>query len=353
MGIPVNTYFKFSNRFILIDFTRFFAKICLIEKGVVVMKKLPIPISLLIYNSLAARQPLTAKQMKDFNLLQKGYLGEKRFESMLSECPYENIIPLFDCLFEIYGTEVQIDCLLVTTDTIYLLEIKNYSGDYYMKNNQIYHLQSHREIYNPLNQIERSTFLFKKLLDELNIKTKVKSFVIFINREFFCYEVESHLPFIFSSQIMRFLNKVNENSSPFIDGAEKTAQKILSLTKSKSKYEQLPSVENEKIKPGVLCPNCSAQVTRDSKTKLYCENCKKEYERDALLLHAISEFKLLFPEEKITIGSIKIWSENLFSKSVLQRFLKANFNMIGKGRYTYYDFKDNEEHLKILTKKFV
>src|SRR5690625_1914603 len=172
------------------------------------MKKVPIPISLLTYNSLVARQPLTAKQSKYFSQLQKGYLGEKKLESMLIEKSYKNIVPLFDCLFEVERSEVQIDCLLVTSNTIYLLEVKNYSVDYYIKNNQVYHLQSHREIYNPLNQIERSAFLLKKLLEELNIKIVVKPYVVFINYEFFCYDVGPHLPFIFPSQITRFLNKI-------------------------------------------------------------------------------------------------------------------------------------------------
>lgn len=314
------------------------------------MNQFMIPHPLLIYDSLSSRGSLSPNQRKYYNQLQKGYLGEKKLASIIKEIPYQNFIPLFNCLFEISRTELQIDCLLITANTIYLLEIKNYTGDYYVHNNHVYHLQSHKEIYNPLTQIERATFLLKKLLNELNNRIEVKPYVVFVNDDFYCYKVSQHLPFIFPHQIERFLNKINEASPRYPD--TEMVKKILSRTKLQSKYELLPKINKETIARGIFCPSCHQPVHRHGKFKLQCGSCGKIYNRDFLILRTISEFHLLFPEEKMTLERIRTWSGDLFSRNFFYRFLKKYFKMSKNGRYTYYEFIEENKHLEILSEKF-
>jgi len=321
-------------------------------KGVVLMNQFTIPLPLLIYDTLATRTTLTPKQRSYYDQLSKGYLGEKKLQSIIRENSYQNIIPLFGHIFEVGQTEIQIDCLLITANTIYLLEVKNYTGEYYINNNQIFHLQSHREIYNPLNQIERSTFLFKKLLEELDIKFDIKSYVVFINDEFHCYEVSRRLPFIFPKQIRRFLNKVNGSAPAYLDYAKDISRKLLSRTKLNSKYEQLPEIKPESVNHGIFCPGCDYPISRKGRFKLQCNICKKTYDSNYLLLRTVSEYHLLFPDEKITVENITNWSGNVFSKNYIQRFLKNHLKMISKGRYTFYEFLNKNKHIEILSEKF-
>src|SRR5699024_2938087 len=128
------------------------------------MRDLNPPRSLVIYEILASRKQLTPKEKQRYNQLKKGFIGERTLENILKKNNYHNIIPLFDCRFLVDGREVQIDCLLISSHQIFLLEIKNYTDNYHLDNNKLYYLSTQLELYNPINQLERSEYLLKRLL---------------------------------------------------------------------------------------------------------------------------------------------------------------------------------------------
>lgn len=65
------------------------------------------------------------------------------------------MIALFDHLFEINETAFQIDCMLLTSRGIILLEAKHHIGDYYVASEKVFYLQTKRKIRDPLSQSER------------------------------------------------------------------------------------------------------------------------------------------------------------------------------------------------------
>src|SRR5690625_2672771 len=98
------------------------------------------PTSLLRYEALTSRKQLSSEDERRYSQLQKGFAGEKRLETTLQSQQSRNIIPLFNNLFESLDREFEIDCLLLTTDTVFLLEVKNYTGNYSVENGNIIHL---------------------------------------------------------------------------------------------------------------------------------------------------------------------------------------------------------------------
>src|SRR5699024_10855694 len=104
------------------------------------MKLLLAPSSLLIYETLRPRKHFSQEETQRYKQVKKGFAGEKELSHLLQSNNYKNIRPLFDCLFDFKGSEFQIDCILLTEDTIFLLEVKNYTSEYYMENNNLYHL---------------------------------------------------------------------------------------------------------------------------------------------------------------------------------------------------------------------
>src|SRR5699024_8019061 len=115
------------------------------------------------------RKPLSRDELMQYKRLRRGYLGEKVLEKFIAATNSEKMIALFDYLFEINETECQIDCMLLTSGGIILLEAKHHSGDYYVESEKLFHLQTKREIRDPLIQSERAAFLFKQLLGELQV----------------------------------------------------------------------------------------------------------------------------------------------------------------------------------------
>src|SRR5699024_12045086 len=97
--------------------------------------------------------------MTRYEQVYKGYLGEKRFREILEQYGSSKVYPLYNLWFDINGSEFQIDTILLTSNTIYLLEIKNFTGDYVIEESKIHSLQSRTQIYNPVNQLERTEYL--------------------------------------------------------------------------------------------------------------------------------------------------------------------------------------------------
>src|SRR5699024_10725364 len=137
------------------------------------MDELHFPWPLLIFEALDSRREMSSDELERYRRLEKGFFGEKMLLDQLNSIDRSKVLSLFDFLFEIENQEVQIDCLLLTYETIFLLEVKNYSGDYYFKNNKIYHLNTNREINNPITQLECTEFLFKKLLQDMCINFSI------------------------------------------------------------------------------------------------------------------------------------------------------------------------------------
>src|SRR5690625_1035022 len=316
------------------------------------MDELHFPWPLLIFEALDSRREMSSDELERYRRLEKGFFGEKMLLDQLNSIDRSKVLPLFDFLFEIENQEVQIDCILLTSETIFLLEVKNYSGDYYIKNNKIYHLNTNLEIYNPITQLERTEFLFKKLLQEMRIKFSVRSYVIFVNPKFFLYQSPIQSRFIHYGQIDRFLSKATHHEGRLTSRVVKLKEELSKRKKDRSKYEVLPEYKLEDLRRGLFCKKCQSGLVRKGQLFLYCNRCKCKFHLYDMLLYSIAQFHLLFPEKKITTKQITDWCGNLFSRVFVSRFLKRHLRMKPNGSQTYYTFETEEEPIKLLMKKY-
>ena len=81
------------------------------------------------------------------------------------------------------NNRVQIDFLVVSDDYVYHFEIKNYSGDYYIKNDQFINDYGSM-FYTPFQQLYRANNELKLLLKKCEINREIKTILIFTNPTF-------------------------------------------------------------------------------------------------------------------------------------------------------------------------
>lgn len=310
------------------------------------------PKSLLIYKALLPRKIFSPQDKQRYDQLYKGFIGEKRFEMFFQEGNYPNILPLFGCLFEVGGREFQVDCILLTSDTIFLLEVKNYIGDYYIENGNVFHLQTDNEIFNPIDQLKRTEFSFQKMLDDLKINYNVRSYVLFVNDNFMLYGANVQSPIIFPSQINRFLQKTNANVNPITERTERIARILINKRKGKSTYERLPDYDYMQLNQGVFCHHCFTELKRETKFKIICVNCNNIYQSDEIILFAAAQFHLLFPNKNITTKSMVEWCGGLFSINSIRDVLAKNLHVNLNGRHTHYSFTNREAHLEVILNSY-
>lgn len=154
--------------------------------------------------SLTNRMKLSKKEKNDFLNLEKGFKGEQVFDDWLEHLSFEKLV-LNDLLLECNNTLFQIDTLLLSPDSIYLFEVKNYQGDFYVEGDRWF-ASSKIEIKNPLLQLKRTESLFRRFLQVLGNPLPIESYLIFVNPEFHLYEAPLNFPIVYPTQLRRFIH---------------------------------------------------------------------------------------------------------------------------------------------------
>lgn len=292
------------------------------------------PPLLSLFDLLSKRKMLSNKENKYYLNLKKGYEGEVQFLQLLKRLKGDLLV-LTDLLLEYNQATFQIDCLIITRDKIYLYEIKNYEGDFYLEAGKFYK-KPHYEVINPLHQLSRTESLLRQLLLSINCTLMIESFVVFVNPTFTLYQTPLDSPFIFPSQLHEHLNIVNSQAKGITNANRNLSAKLLYLRKEISPYMQLPIYEYEELKKGISCKSCRNISVTLVKRTCVCEACGDREPMSSAILRSIREFQLLFPEKRLTTNQVYDWCRVVDSKKAIRRVLKDNYQTVGKKQWTYY-----------------
>jgi len=290
---------------------------------------------LLAWRCLNTRMELAGKDKGYYLNLEKGYEGERYFDQLAVDIEEERYI-INDLLLEVNNSHFQIDSLIISQGVIYLLDIKNYRGDCYLESDKLYAMNSGREFKNPIDQLKRSGTLFRQLLQNLKLNFLVETFVIFIHPEFTLYQAPMNQPMILPTQLYRFFCDLNNTPSKLNDEHKKLAQTLLSLHQVKNPFTSLPNYEYEGLQKGIYCRFCRSFFVTLVHHNYICRHCKDHEEVEQAILRNVKEFRLLFPDRKITTQSISEWCKTDLNKRTICRILKKNLKAFGKNRGTYY-----------------
>jgi hypothetical protein len=294
---------------------------------------------LLILRSLNTRMDLSNKDRQHYFNLEKGYEGEVLFDTFTEKLQSECYI-LNDLLLKFNNNIFQIDSLVLISEGIYLFEVKNFEGDYVYESDRFYK-KPKSEISNPLTQLSRSESLLRQLLQSLGFKISFNSSVVFINPEFTLYQAPLNKPLIFPTQVNSYLKKLDKIPSKLNGGHKILADKLISLHMKDSPYNQIPPYEYNHLRKGNTCLRCgSFSIFVDGK-RCKCKECGHEELLADAVMRSVKEFKLLFPNQKITTNIIHEWCKVVESKKRIKYILDKNFKIVGIHQWAFY-----EEHPK-------
>ncbi len=127
--------------------------------------------------------------------------------------------------------------------------MKNHKGDFIYKTDRLESL-SGRVYPNPLDQLNRSSTLFRQLMQKSGYNFPVESFAVFVDPEFTLYQAPQNLPFIFPTQLNQFMKKLNKLPSKLNNRHRMLAEKLVSLhqTKHLIQYTQfMTTINAEKV----------------------------------------------------------------------------------------------------------
>ncbi|ALC80636.1 MULTISPECIES: nuclease-related domain-containing protein [Bacillus] len=290
---------------------------------------------LLTLKSLNTRMNLPNKDKQHYFNLKKGYEGELIFDSLTEKLKCECII-LNDLLLKVNNSMFQIDSLIIISETIYFFELKNYEGDYYYQSDRLYK-ENKTEIINPLIQLSRSEALLRQLLQNLEFNLRVDASVVFINPKFTLYQTPLDNPFIFPTQVKRYLQKLNTTPTKLNGKHKVLADKLISMHIEDSPFKHVKSYEYDELQKGITCEKCNSFSIYVEGRKCACKECGHEELVAVAVMRSVNEFKLLFPNLKITTNVIHEWCKVVKSKKRIRRILEKNFKIVGVHQWSFYE----------------
>ncbi|WP_390285435.1 nuclease-related domain-containing protein [Ureibacillus sp. GCM10028918] len=293
------------------------------------------PNELVILKALRNRMNLSKTDQQNYTSLKKGFEGELLFDLLLEKLECDCFV-LNDLLLKTNNQTFQIDSLIIFSNVVYLLEIKNYSGNYRYKSEKLFQKEQ-TEITNPLIQLYRTESLLRQLFLKLNFNFSIQSSVIFINPEFTLYQAPLDIPFIFPSQLNSFIKSVNSHQSKLNEQHKKLAEHLSSLHIEHNPYQHCPPYNYQQLRKGMPCPACfSFSITITGK-KCTCTSCGNTELVESAVVRNVKEFKLLFPDEKVTTSKMYEWCKIIESRRRILRILKKNFKSIDTFRRIHFE----------------
>lgn len=252
------------------------------------------PAELKLLKVLMQRKQLTKEEEQNYFNLKKGYEGELKFDHFTEKlnCP---CLILNDLYLKINNRDVQIDSLIIADNKVYLFEIKNYEGDFYYEDDRLF-LKNHKEIINPIIQLERLQSLFRQLLLNLNFSMPIEAYLVFINPAFMLYQAPMDKPILLSSQLNRFINHLNHIDTLLNHHHEELAKKLLGLHIVHEQFQL--DYKYELLQKGTSCLQCGSHSYTINSFKFICLNCSSEENLKSAIVRTIKEIFSPFPSRK-------------------------------------------------------
>ena len=292
-----------------------------------------------ILSHLNSRMDLSPHDKKNLHNLEKGYEGEWKFFHLLEKELHSKCIRLFSLQLESNQTEFQIDNLLIYQNTIHINEIKNFEGDFFIKDDMWYAVDSRKEIRNPMLQLQRSEFLLRQLLQQIGVNFQVVARLVFVNPSFTLYQALFEKALVFPTQLNRYMQKLNKIPSKLTTRHGEFAEDLIARHFENSLRERLPEYDYNQLQKGVICSSCNGLMSMFNKIRLRCKRCSKKENIKEAVMRSVREFNLLFPNQQITTNIIYDWCNVVSSKKTIRRILIENMVHVGNGRGSYYIFQ--------------
>ncbi|GEK90078.1 Nuclease-related domain-containing protein [Alkalibacterium putridalgicola] len=287
-------------------------------------------------NYLDKRTKLNDVDKRYLISLEKGFEGEERFDALVKTHLNGEALVVNDLLIESKGNTFQIDAVIITYDTIYLYEIKNYNGDFQMNSGQLSYTNG-QEITNPLIQLKRTKELLRQLLKDWGTPCRIEAHIVFINESFTLYNANLEDPIIFPTQIKEHFSGINAKCRSMTKQASHLANKLVDRHKTDSVFQkQLPSYRFDELRTGASCPCGSFDILLTQRS-CYCKTCYKQVSIEELILESVKELKYLFPEEKLTTALVnEFCGQDVYYRKI-RSVLQENFIAKGTTQGTFYE----------------
>ncbi len=293
-------------------------------------------VQLEIMQALSKRSDLLNPQTNAIRQMVKGYEGECQFDTVLNELKCECLI-LNDLMLKINSQTCQIDTLFLSSKGVSIYEVKNYEGEFVYQEDKLKIRTVNNEISNPLQQLNRTTMLFRQLMEEQRVSFSLQGFAVFINPQFTLFQAPVNEQLILPTMLPNHVKRLNTDRGGLNKSHHRFAEKLQALHLDDVSYMTLPEYSFEKLKKGSYCSECNGEVVHSKGRVWECTKCSRQDLSHNVIFDQIKDFHLLFPEKKYKTSELHEWTGKLFSEKSIRSVLSKHYTLKGKLKGAYYE----------------
>lgn len=277
-------------------------------------------------------------QKKLYKSLKAGYIGEQKVYRYLEDYGLPGWSVLQNVWLQAFD-RFECDLLLLTYQTVYLLEIKNYKGTFHYDNGKCYY-DSKETSFNPIEQARKSLVNLKQICANISPNIQAKAAVIFAgeDHEVFVQSAPADIKIVTSNGLRNFILNIvkTENTMPSAPINTKNILQKLNQHEIKNPFQPTPLTHDEmkEVKPGIYCAHCHSFDVKTSKFKVICA-CGLTESREEAIVRTICDYGVLKYDGDLTCKELLPFFAGQVSRNLLFRTLHKHFTVIEKGKYTY------------------
>lgn len=278
---------------------------------------------------LHQRGGLTTEEEKEYQKLLKGYQGETQFDKMCRYFLSAEFITIDDITLQLGKSVTQIDKLIAEEKVLWVVEIKNYQGNYRYENN-CWTVNGKILSNNICEQLSRACRITQQILNQKGIKMTVKGVLIFINPRSEVKIVDSVNELVLSpNQIPQWLMSLKAPSKSM---AWQSAIEDYRIPNYRT--TRITTAERfAKLKKGIRCPNCGSFATKKQHYHTLECSCGYFQVKEKAILRTISEYGIIRYDISLKKKDIHEFIGKEYSLAYIETLLKKHFKRIGD---TYY-----------------
>lgn len=279
-----------------------------------------------------------APQKNLYTSLSVGDMGEQTVMDYIAKYGDPSWVILRNIWLSHFG-ELECDLILITKHSIYVIEIKNYTGKFTYENGKCYYNQNETKI-NPIEQVRKNKVDLQNILSQIYPNIKIEAVVIFVGAD---NEVEilseiNDIKVINRTQIRNFILQIKNKE-------ERTYQNPLNANKiiqQLHKFEiqnpfmhaPLTPGEMNEIRGGIYCANCynfNVQLTR---LNIKCD-CGLTESKEEAVIRTICDLGVLNYEDDLYRKDIVNFLAGDVSLSYIRKVLNMHFTVINNFSHSY------------------
>ncbi|GEP84464.1 Nuclease-related domain [Staphylococcus piscifermentans] len=287
--------------------------------------------------ALEGRCQLSDTEQAQFNQITKGQEGETLLATALDNVPDINYIADLQ-LGEKYH-ETQIDFVVLTPQSIFLIENKHYQSSYQFTDGHLYS-RNHKRVDNPFLQMHDARECFMHHFPELSHQFKIMSILTFSHPQFSLRgDLSAQGTYFLPNEFHQFKHLFSYGKTPKLLFIKK--QILSKNTNLEEKYMTVKRRPLHEVASGIKCPHCKKIILEcgtdiSSSNYIVCSYCHSSLKKSALIYAALKDLYLI-KGEPITSREARHWIGDVgISRHSIYTILKKNFKSKGDKFYIHY-----------------